>query len=224
LAGVLAIFRAAQLMRTQTFLVALSLLTLLSGPALSAETGWQPLFNGKDLDGWMANENAETFSVRDGVLVVKGQRSHLFYVGKVNGAKFKNFELKAEVMTKPGANSGVYFHTQFQGEGWPAKGYEVQVNNSHGDPKRTAGLYGIKDNFAAPAKDGEWFTMRIRVEGKRVQTFANDKLIVDYTEEANPPRSGMFVGRLIGSGTFAIQGHDPLSEVHFKSIAVKVLP
>jgi Domain of Unknown Function (DUF1080) len=189
----------------------------------AADTGWQPLFNGKNLDGWMANENSATFSVKDGALVVKGPRSHLFYVGPVNSAKFTNFELKAEILTKPGANSGLYFHTQFQGEGWPAKGYEIQVNNSHGDPKRTAGVYGIKDNYEAPAKDNEWFTMRIRVEGKRIQTFVNDKLISDYTEEPNPERKGMFVGRLIGSGTFAIQGHDPLSEVHFKSIAVKVL-
>jgi hypothetical protein len=211
-------------MNLKQLLPSLGLAALLIQTAFAADSGWQPLFNGRNLDGWMANENPATFTVKDGALVVKGPRSHLFYVGPVNGAKFTNFELKAEILTKPGANSGVYFHTQFQGEGWPAKGYEIQVNNSHGDPKRTAGVYGIKDNYEAPAKDNEWFTMRIRVEGKRIQTFVNDKLISDYTEEPNPERKGMFAGRLIGSGTFAIQGHDPLSEVHFKSIAVKVLP
>lgn len=205
-------------------IASLALAVLLARATFAAEGGWQPLFNGKNLDGWMANENTATFSVKDGALVVKGDRSHLFYVGPVNGAKFTNFELKAEIMTKPGANSGVYFHTQFQGEGWPAKGYEIQVNNTHRDPKKTAGVYGIKDNYEAPANDNEWFTMRIRVEGKRIQTFVNDKPIADYTEEPNPVRTGMFVGRLIGNGTFALQGHDPLSEVHFKSIAVKVLP
>jgi hypothetical protein len=211
-------------MSLKQLLSSLGLAALLIQTAVAADSGWQPLFNGKNLDGWMANENPATFSVKDGALIVKGPRSHLFYVGPVNGAKFTNFELKTEIMTKPGANSGVYFHTQFQGEGWPAKGYEIQVNNSHGDPKRTAGVYGIKDNYEALAKDGEWFTMRIRVEGKRIQTFVNDKPVSDYTEEPNPLRTGMFVGRLIGSGTFAIQGHDPLSEIHFKSIAVKVLP
>ena len=41
---------------------------------------------------------------------------------------FKNLEFKADVMRRP-ANSGIYFHTEYQEGGWPAKGYEVQVNN-----------------------------------------------------------------------------------------------
>jgi hypothetical protein len=210
------------LMKTLPLLCAA--VTWIAASLPAAESGWIPLFNGKNLDGWKANENPATFSVRDGVLVVKGERSHLFYVGPVQGANFRNFELKAEIRTKPGANSGVYFHTQFQESGWPAKGYEIQVNNTHRDPKKTAGIYGIRDNYEAPARDDEWFTLRIRVEGKRIQTWVNDRPVADYTEEPNAERKGQFVGRLLGSGTFAIQGHDPLSEVHYRSIAVKPLP
>lgn len=204
------------------------LLTLALGLAFTAaaadKDGWISLFDGKSLAGWKANENPDTFSVAAGELVVKGPRAHLFYVGDVSGAKFKNFELKLDIMTKPKANSGVYFHTEVQGPGWPAKGYEVQVNNSHGDPKRTAGLYGIKDNMEAPAKDGEWFTMTIKVEGKHVVTSVNGKVIIDYTEEEKPERKGQFTQRLISSGTFALQGHDPGSETHYKNIFVKPLP
>jgi hypothetical protein len=138
-------------------------------------------------------------------------------------ARVQNFEFKADVMTKPSANSGVYFHTQFQ-NGWPAKGYEVQVNNTNSDPKKTAGLYGIKDNFTAPAKDNEWFTLSIKVEGKHIVTKVNDKVITDYTEEEGAQRAGEFKQRLLSSGTFALQGHDPVSEVHYKNIAVKPLP
>ena len=203
------------------------LLTLALGLAFTAaaadKDGWISLFDGKSLAGWKANENPDTFSVADGELIVKGPRAHLFYVGDVQGAKFKNFELKLDIMTMPKANSGVYFHTEVQGPGWPAKGYEVQVNNSHGDPKRTAGLYNVKDNMEAPAKDGEWFTMTIKVEGKHVTTSVNGKVIVDYTEEEQPQRKSN-PGRLIGSGTFALQGHDPGSETHYKNILVKPLP
>jgi hypothetical protein len=186
--------------------------------------GWIPLFDGKTLDGWKANESAETFSVKDGELIAHGNRSHLFYVGPVNHADFKNFEMKLEIMTKPGANSGVYFHTQYQDSGWPSKGYEIQVNNTHKDPKKTAGVYAIQDNFTAPAKDGEWFTMEIRVEGRRIVTKVNGKVISDYTEEENPKREGIYKGRVIDHGTFAIQGHDPGSEVRYRSILVKPLP
>ena len=186
--------------------------------------GWVSLFNGKNLDGWTANENPSTFSVQDGVLVVKGERAHLFYTGPVNGGNFTNFILKLEIMTKPKANSGVYFHTKFQKDGWPAKGYEVQVNNSQSDPKRTAGLYGIDDNYEAPAKDDEWFTMEIKVEGKHIVTKVNDKVIKDYTEPATKERPSGFSGRLVENGTFALQGHDPGSEARYRNIQVKVLP
>lgn len=189
-----------------------------------ARHDWQPLFDGKTLDGWRASEAPDSFSVRDGAIVVRGPRSHLFYVGPVADHDFRDFELQLDVMTKPSANSGVYFHTAWQEEGWPAKGYEVQVNNSQSDPKRTAGLYAVEDNYQAPAKDDVWFTLRIRVEGRRIQTFVDDKPIVDYTQPAQPERPADMSGRVLSSGTFALQAHDPGSEVHYRNIKVRVLP
>ncbi len=192
--------------------------------AAEKSAGWQLLFDGKSLDGWRSSENPNVFSVQDGNLVVFGKRSHLFYTGPVANANFRNFELQLDVVTFPKANSGVYFHTEYQESGWPLKGYEVQVNNTHKDVKKGAGLYAIQDNLQAPAKDGEWYTMKIRVEGKRVQTWVNGRPIVDYTEEPNPERPPNMAGRLISSGTFAIQGHDPESKVMFRNIKVRVLP
>jgi hypothetical protein len=196
----------------------------LHGTAMLLALGWQALFDGSTLNGWQANEAPETFSVANGELVVHGTRSHLFYVGPVANHDFRNFELEAEVMTRPQANSGIYFHTQFQPEGWPSKGYEVQINNSHSDPKRTAGLYGIKDNFTAPAKDDQWFKVDIRVAGKHVTTRVDGRIITDYIEPAHPDRPPEFKDRLLTHGTFAIQGHDPGSEVHYRNIRVRLLP
>ena len=185
---------------------------------------WISLFDGKSLDGWKFSDKEGTFSVEDGKIVVHGPRSHLYYVGPVRNHNFKNFEFKADVMTMPGSNSGIYFHTAYQEQGWPDKGFEVQVNNSHTDWKRTAGLYDIKDVREVPAADNEWFTERILVEGKRIRTYVNDKLIVDYTQPANvtPPKE--HPGRVLSSGTFALQGHDPKSKVFYKNILVKPLP
>ncbi len=127
-------------------------------------------------------------------------------------------------MTFPHANSGVYFHTEWQETGWPNKGYEVQVNNSHSDPSRTGGLWGVVDYPEVTAPDGQWQTMTIRVEGMHVVTRINGKLIVDYTQEAQPKRAEGLEQRLIKSGTFALQGHDPGSETHYRNIKVRVLP
>ena len=188
------------------------------------EAGWQLLFDGRSLDGWRASEQSGSFVVRDGSIVVHGPRSHLFYVGPVQNHDFRDFELRMEVMTFPGANSGVYFHTAWQDSGWPSKGYEVQVNNTQSDPKRTGGLYAVADNFQAPAADRTWFELTIRVEGKHVATLVDGKQIVDYTEPADPQRPADMAGRVLGSGTIALQAHDPESEVHYRNIRIRALP
>jgi hypothetical protein len=192
-------------------------------PSEKAE-GWQLLFDGRSLAGWRASDAPGSFSVKDAALVVRGPRSHLFYVGPVENHVFKNFELKLDVLTFPNANSGVYFHTEWQEVGWPAKGYEVQVNNSHSDTSRSGGLWGIRDHRQAAVPDGQWFTLTTRVEGKHVITLIDGKVIVDYTEEPDPRRPKGLEQRLIGSGTFALQGHDPGSEVHYRNIKVRKLP
>jgi hypothetical protein len=192
--------------------------------ASAANDGWISLFDGKSLDGWKMSGNQTTFTVADGAIVVNGPRSHLYYTGPVENHEFKNFEWKADVMTFPGSNSGMYFHTTWQDDGWPDKGFEVQVNNSHTDPKRTGGLYDIKDNYEAPAKDNEWFTQLIIVQGKHVVIKVNGKTITDYTEPDDFAPKADHAGRRISSGTFALQGHDPKSKVLYKNIMVKPLP
>lgn len=184
---------------------------------------WVSLFNGKDLNGWKVGDNASTFSVENGTIKVTGPVAHLFYVGDVGNHDFENFEFKASVMTKPGANSGIYIHTRYQEDGWPDYGYEVQVNNSHTDWKRTGSLYNIVDIIENYVNDNEWYTEYIKVEGKRIIVKINDTVVVDYTEPEKPKR-GDGSKRYLGSGTFALQGHDPGSVVFYKDIKLKILP
>ena len=186
--------------------------------------GWISLFNGKNLDGWKVGENAETFKVEDGLLKVDGPRAHLYYVGDVENHHFQNFELMATIMTKPGSNSGIYFHSRYQEGSWPLHGYEVQINNSGGDWKRTGSLYDIVEVRENYADDDEWFTQYIKVDGNRVIVKVNDIVTVDYTQPKNPKREGERVNRILKGGTFAIQAHDPNSIIYFKEIKVKPLP
>jgi hypothetical protein len=191
-----------------------------SQPKADAD-GFFPLFNGKDLEGWKVGKHPEAFTVKDGTLVVNGEVAHLFYAGPVNNHDFKDFHFKAEVMTMPNSNSGLYFHTKFQDESWPNQGFEAQVNNTYAkDPKKTGGLYGIRDVMnTATVKDNEWFTYDIIVKGNHVEIKINGKTTADWTQPADW-KSG---GRKIGSGTFAIQAHDPGSKVMYRNIKVKPL-
>jgi 3-keto-disaccharide hydrolase len=189
----------------------------------NSQDGWINLFDGKSLKDWKVGKNASTFSVDSGMIIVHGPTAHLFYNGDFKNHEFKNFEFKAHVMTTPGSNSGIYFHTVYQDSSWPQKGFEVQVNNSHTDWKRTGSLYDIQDIKEVYVKDYEWFWEYIKVEGKHVIVKINDKQVVDYTEPDSATAPSNHSGRVISSGTFALQGHDPKSKVYFKDIMVRPL-
>jgi len=208
--------------RLKLLVIAAVLLSFCSAHT-SQKNKWVSLFDGKSMDGWKVGNNASSFSMENGAIAVNGDVAHLYYDGAVQQHNFKNFELKIDVMTTPGSNSGIYFHTQYQESGWPKKGYEVQVNNSHTDWRRTGSLWAIQDIKETYWKDNEWFTMHIKVKGKRVTVSINDKRVVDYTEPENVQREENMKGRVLSSGTFALQGHDPKSKVYYKNIWVKAL-
>lgn len=193
---------------------------------------WHTLFDGQTLEGWKASENAASWKIEDGTLVTAGERSHLFYSGDVLDANFKNFEFSVDVKSTPGSNSGIYIHSGFQENGWPSAGYECQVNNSapptdpggYVEHKMTGSIYAIRNVWKSPVPDHEWFNYRIKVQGKTIQTFINGMLAAEYTEPDEIYRSKGMEGRVLGSGTFAFQCHDPGSVVYFKNIKVKPLP
>ncbi len=196
-------------------------LFLISLPAF-AQQGWVQLFNGKDLTGWQVNENTDTFSVEDGAIKAHGNRSHCFYTGPYKNHMFKDFELEVEVKTLPGANGGIYIDTEFQPQGWPGKGFEVQVNNSYvTDPRKTGSLYEVKDNNAAVAPDNEWFTEHITQRGDTITVQVNGKQIVQWKQPEDWDGVKEFKGRKIGIGTIALQGHDPKSTVYYRNIRIK---
>jgi hypothetical protein len=208
-----------QTMLTRIFSQLLLLGSLAAFAPAKADEGWISLFDGKTFDGWKVGENADSFSIRDGAIFVDGPRAHLFYVGPVGNANFKDFEFQADVMTFPQANSGVFFHTEYQEGGWPSKGYEAQVNATQRDRIKTGSVYGVKNVMdEAPHKDNEWFNYRIRVEGKKVTLWVDDKVVNEYVEPDD-----VRGGRRLSSGTFALQAHDPNSRIAFKNIKVRIM-
>ena len=224
------------------------LITLIASASFvaAADDGFVSLFNGRDLSGWKSNEEKPgCFSVEDGAIKVSNGRAHLFYVGESGTPEFRNFEFKAKVKTLPQANSGIYFHTQYQATGWPGVGFEAQVNSTQRDPKKTGSLYGVVnvivladgqeipagslDNIVrerAPSTDGEWFDYFIKVNGSRITIKVNGQTTVDWTQPPGfDPATALtnMPGRKLGAGTFALQGHDPDSVTYFKDIELRVL-
>lgn len=220
----------------RSLLQSMALAIPIPGTAVSASAApasvdeWIDLFDGRSMRGWKPNENPDSWKVEDGCLVCHGKRSHLFYNGATRNANFLNFELETEVLTEPGTNSGVFFHTRFQDNGWPAQGFEVQINNTHHgegnyvERKKTGSLYGVRNQYKSLARDGEWFKLNILVRSKNVQIRVNDALVVDFTEPVPPIVSDEGRQRVFSSGTFALQGHDAGSKARFRRIRVRPLP
>lgn len=212
----------------------ISALSLVLVASAFAADSWQSLFNGKDLTGWRVNTQPEAFKVIDGTICAHASKpySHLFYVGdgSPHAGRFKNFELEASVRGKTNSNSGIYFHTDIgSGEGSRLtlrEGYEVQLNSTEKEKRKTGSLYAVVDLPKSPVDETHWFKVRIRVEGKRIIVHINDNQVVDYIEPNNPVRAIGFEGRHLNpdGGQIALQAHDPESTFYFKDIRIRRLP
>lgn len=203
---------------------------LLTAPLCASADEWVELFDGKSLNGWQASEHPTTWRAEGGHLVNDGPRSHLFYMGPLRDAHFRNLELEVEALAAPRCNSGVYFHTEYQEQGFPNKGFEVQINNTaegegaYRERKKTGSLYGVRNVYRQLVGDNEWFQLRILVRGKNVQVRCNGVLLVDYTEPDPPYTAHGGEGRVLSHGTLALQGHDDESKARFRRIRVRPLP
>ena len=183
------------------------LIALLSLPLAAADKGWISMFDGKTLNGWKANERPDNWTVAEGTIQGKGERSHLFWMKQ----ECVDCEFKADVKLNKGGNSGMYFRAEF-GEGWP-KGYEAQVNNSHKDPVKTGSLYNMVKVFEQLVPDDTWWNQHIIVQGNHVIIKVNGKTVVDYVDEKNS----------FMKGYLALQQHDPGSVVNYKNLMFKPL-
>jgi len=185
------------------------------------DKGWVQLFNGKDLTGWKTHpDDKAKWEVKDDVIVGTGPVGHLYS----EKGDYENFHFKIEAKINDKGNSGQYSRTQF-GKGFP-KGYEAQINVSHGDPIKTGSLYPafnpklskedrekiiVKE---APHKVDEWFTQEVIMDGNHIIILVNGKKTVDFVDANNT----------FTKGHFAIQQHDPGTVIMVRKAMVKELP
>ena len=193
-------------------------------PARTVERDHTALFNGKDLTGWKISGPETGFGVEQGAIVAHGLNGagHLFYDGTVANHVFRNFNLRLDVMARVRSNGGVYIMTEFQDTGFPQKGFEVQLNNSHTDRVRTASLYHVVDLSNIPGKDDEWMPMEIDVQNMTITISLKGEQLIKWTQPADWTTNYDTRERRIGPGTIAFQAHDPNSVSAYANIRIKV--
>lgn len=134
------------------------------------------LLNGKDLTGWrLMNDKADNgWSMVDGVLQNRVEKTKDKHFGNLRTeAEFEDFNLKTEVRTQEGSNSGIYLRGI----------YEVQVMESFGQPldsHHMGALYSrITPSVAAEKAIGEWQTLDITLVDRHLTVVLNGKTIID---------------------------------------------
>ncbi|MCF8335582.1 MAG: DUF1080 domain-containing protein, partial [Bacteroidales bacterium] len=142
------------------------------------------MLNESDLQGWRAVKNESAFQVSDGVLDCGGSDALLVYEGENGDARYKNFELAAEVKTRRGANSEILFHTDPGNQPVHQTGYAVQLNNTYRgmenypDINMTGSLNRIRNVYYPLVEDGKWFDLRVKVLENHIQVYVGGEKIV----------------------------------------------
>ncbi|WP_395731350.1 family 16 glycoside hydrolase [Prosthecobacter sp.] len=108
-------------------------LSLLFTSFASAQDGFKPLFNGKDLTGW--DGNPELWSVEDGCITGKTTGLEQLSYNQFliwRGGKVKNFELHAKIK-ETGNNTGIQYRSKELPENgkWSIGGYQCDIHPAH---------------------------------------------------------------------------------------------
>jgi hypothetical protein len=203
-------------------------------PGLAARGGeTHELFNGKDLDGWVAEgakeysqdgQTVPVWSVQDGNLLCKGRG---FGFLRYDRREFGDFALHLEFRMEPKCNSGVGIRTrQFDPKQSRATrpsfySYEIQLTDDHGKPAN-AHSSGSLYRYVAPSESAmkpakEWNTMDIECVGPRIKITLNGAPIIDVDQTTIPALKDK-----PQKGYVCVQNHG--GTIEFRNIRVRELP
>jgi hypothetical protein len=148
--------------------------------------GWKPLFNGKDLTGWVIH-GKERWDVENGCIVGESTASGYGYLA-TEREDFKDFSVRACFKTMGRGNSGLFFHCRL--DGTEIRGIQAEVDPTPGN--HTGGLYesGRRGWLVLPSDLAEmvmnpddWNEIQVTCVGNRILTHVNGYRAVDYMNE-----------------------------------------
>ena len=147
---------------------------------------WIPLFNGKDLAGWV-EIGKEKWEVVGGA--IHGRAISKEYGYLKTEKNYKDFHLSLKFKCEGDGNSGVFFHSEFKpGTPTVTQGLQFEIDCTLG--KHTAGIYGdgrqwivwpAPENESVVRRD-EWNEYLMKVEGNRYIARLNGVQMIDFTD------------------------------------------
>lgn len=188
----------------------------------AGEEGFAPLFNGKDLDGWVGATNG--YEARDGVIACKSGAGGNLYTKD----EYADFAVRFEFKLPPGGNNGLAIRAPLEGDA-AYVGMEIQVlDDPHPmyaklEPWQFCGsIYGLvpaQRGYLRPT--GQWNYEEVIAKGSRITVNLNGTIIVDADLDQVKDSDGKHPGMKRPAGHIGFAGHkDP---VEFRNIRVKKL-
>jgi hypothetical protein len=191
------------------------------------ESGFRPLFNGHDFEGWQ-QLGAGSFEVVDHMLKTQGGMGMLWYTRE----KFVNSVIRVVFkLTGKEADSGVFIRIPDKPtDVWMPinKGYEIEIGDWPSDYSCTGVVYSFSKAMARPIKPiGKWNAMEITIEGPRTIVFLNGIKVTDYREGQPVPARKLEGGEPAAGpredyGYIGLQNH-PGTPVYFREVSVRSL-
>lgn len=225
--------RLFRILRNPTALILIALemapLAHATGDTTKADAdGFQPLFNGKNLDGWAGAR--DSVRVQDGVLQWKPKKSGVLYTQE----QYANFIMRFEFKLTPGANNGLAIRYPGKGDAAYTGMCELQILDDNYekisrhsiDPRQAHGsAYGMaaaRRGFQRPT--GEWNQQQVTIIGSTIKVELNGTTILDTDLAAITRTLGnkAHPGKNLKTGHLGFTGHnDPVA---FRNIYIKKLP
>lgn len=179
----------------------------------AAWTTPRPLFNGRDMTGWVPAPTKRSlpdfWKVRDGVLVNDGvEGANLMTV-----EKFQDMKIHAEFRVPKGSSSGIF----------PRGRYWVILKEG-GDTVPHQGTTGAVHKFLVPSVNASrgpdvWQSIDITLVGRRIWIVVNGRAVI--TDQIIPGTTGSAIdGDEAAPGPIMLQGEE--QRVEFRNITVSV--
>ena len=210
---------------------------------VAQEAEFKPLFNGKDLSGWVyglrgngaENKTGKGYQVENGVLFTTKEDGGNLFTEK----EYSNFVLRFEFKLTENANNGIGIRAPLQGDA-AYNAIEIQVLDDSGSqytklqPAQYHGsvyqMFPAKRGFQKPV--GEWNSEEITVKGRQITVKLNGTTIVDANlddvkdeavlakhRDMNKPEGSRGIANT--KGHIGLLGHG--TRVEFRNIRIKEL-
>ncbi len=186
-----------------------------------ANEQWVNIFNGKDLTGW-APVGHEKWTVEDGTIHGQGVTKEYGYLRTEK--KYKDFWLSIRFKCEDDGNSGVYFHTEFDGDTPRVKSgmqFEIDRTIDH----HNGGLYGDGRGWIAwPSPEYEqvirptdWNEFLLKVENNHMVCVLNGITILDFTDPTPKSFDGYIALQLHAGGI----GNMRFKDIYIRDMSVR---